>query len=309
MCMRKQKTLKRSVELKGVGIHSGHESRLVLKPAPEDTGIVFILKDGLSNQFIPYHPDYVTDTQNNISVSNGKAVVMTVEHLTAALFAMHVDNCLVECSSSEIPIMDGSSREFIRAILDAGLVDQDKDRMELRVVSPVWSTLDDKFAVMLPSDELRIHYSISFPNSPVGNQVMQMPLNPESFISEVSEARTFGFVEDLDRLREMGLSRGVTMENVQAYSRKEKKLLNGARYDQEPVRHKILDFTGALALLPFDLKGFIICYKSGHTLDVAFMKKIMASLESGRIKPSEGTQDSVYYYTMAEMLDTGKLPA
>src|SRR5271157_4035969 len=118
--MRMQKTLKRNIDFEGIGLHSGHSCRITLKPAPEDTGILFLYKNGSTNQFIPYNVENIVDTQNNISISNGKALIKTVEHLVSALHGCQVDNCIIECLSNEIPILDGSARFFIEGILDAG---------------------------------------------------------------------------------------------------------------------------------------------------------------------------------------------
>ena len=309
--MRKQNTIKSNVEFKGVGLHSGHLSHVIIKPAPEDTGIVFVKKSGQTNQFIPYSVDNVIDTQSNISISNGISTIKTVEHLAASLYALHVDNCLIECSSSEIPIMDGSTIDFANLITGAGIIPQEKYREEFRVFQPVWVTLEDKFLVALPYNGLKMSYTISFPGSPIGTQTYQTEINPEIFLNKLSAARTFGFIEDLESNQKNGLSLGVNFDNVHAFSKKENKALNSQRFEDEPVRHKTVDLLGGLALLNLEMKGFIISYKGGHTLDVLFAKKVIqlingigTSQSSFRYHP-----DSNYYYSMADILELDKTPS
>ncbi len=311
--MRKQNTLKANIEFSGIGLHSGQNSHVLIKPAPEDTGIVFVHRSAQTTQFIPYRADSITDTKNNISISNGKAVVKTVEHLVAGLSACRVDNCLIEISSSEVPIMDGSSREFVEKIRLIGTVPQSKYREEFRVINPVWVTDGDKYLVALPYDGFKLSYTISFPNSPIGTQTYQTDMDGEVFAREISGARTFGFIEDLDAYQKSGLVLGGSYDNVHAFSRKENRSLNAARYNDEPVRHKMLDLVGGLALLPYDLRAFVISYKSGHSLDVRFVRKVMDVL-SGKgvasVRPEDyRALDTNYYYHVADLLDLEKTPS
>jgi len=273
--MRKQNTISKEIYFEGVGLHSGDKVRLTLKPAPVNTGIVFIYNDGKVKEFLPLSVDYVTDTKNNITLSNGRALIKTIEHLTSALFAMKVDNCLIEVSGKEIPVMDGSSRVFVDGIMGAGVIEQDEYKPEFVVISPIWVRNEDKFIVLLPYNGLKVNYTISFPNSPIGTQNYTFEFSTESYIDEISKARTFGFIEDIDNYTKQGLILGANFENVHVFSKKENKCINGSRYDDEPVRHKVLDILGALALLPFDLKGYIISYKGGHQIDVMFARKVI----------------------------------
>lgn len=309
--MRKQNTIQESVEFKGKGLHSGKQSTVVLKPAPEDTGLVFVHKTARDREFIPFTVDNVIDTRNNISIGNGKAIIKTVEHLTAALYGMRVDNCIIECDSTEVPIMDGSSQEFVKGIRKSGVLAQEADKEELKIINPIWVTMDDKFIVALPYQNLKLSYTISFPNSPIGTQTINFHFHTEAFIEHLSEARTFGFVEDIDYLKKNGLVLGGDMENVHVFSKTQNKPLNPARYDDEPVRHKMLDLLGALALLPFDINAFLISYKGGHTLDSMFAKKVM-DMMTGSPKQDHVYRygkDLNYYYTVADILNMEKFPS
>lgn len=302
--MRKQYTLAKAVEFQGKGLHSGKIGTIRLKPAPENTGLVFIYNGKGEKHFIPYTVENVVDTQNNIAVSDGRVVIKTVEHLTAALYGTQIDNCMIEIDTTEVPIMDGSSQEFVNAILSAGRVAQDADKEVLRIVSPVWATIDDKFLVALPSDKLKLSYTINFPNSPIGTQAMSYEFDSGSFTDSISKARTFGFVEDFDTYRKNGLVLGGGFENVQVFSKKENRSITPPRYDDEPVRHKILDLLGALAIFNFDIKAFIISFKGGHTLDIEFAKRVKNLVggmkkEGSVYRPAE---DPSYYFQILDML-------
>ena len=273
--MRKQNTIAKKFEFEGVGLHSGLKSHVVVRPAPENTGIIFLYNDGKQKEFIPFSADYVTDTRNNISISNGRAVVKTVEHLTSALFSMKIDNCIVEINGKEMPILDGSARVFVEKIMEAEILEQSLEKPELVIINPVWVRHEDKFIVVLPYGGLKVNFTISFPNSTIGTQNFMFEYSKENYLKEIAEARTFGFIEDIDEYTRQGLILGANFENVHVFSKKENRCINGSRYNDEPVRHKVLDIFGALALLPFDLKGYIISYRGGHHIDVLFVKKIL----------------------------------
>lgn len=309
--MRTQNTIRKSVVFSGKGLHSGKQSVIKVKPAVENTGIVFEYNYHGEQYFIPYRVDNVVDTQNNIAVSNGQVTIKTVEHLVSALYGLRIDNCVIECSNSEIPIMDGSSSEFVKGLLDAGVQSQDILREELRVMNPLWVNLSDKFIVILPYTGLKLNYTISFPDSPIGTQNFDLEFTSEQYIKHLSGARTFGFIEDLNYYQRQGLVLGGGMDNVHVFSKKENRSLNHPRFENEPVRHKVLDLIGAVALLPFDINGFIISYKGGHTLDVLFAQKLSGILSDMSKKEhvyQYGT-DINYYYSIADFLEMEKFPS
>ncbi len=309
--MRKQQTLKDWIEFKGIGLHSGHVCQIAIKPAPEDTGILFLRSIGQEKDFIPYNAGNIIDTQNNISISNGKTVIKTVEHLVAALYACHIDNCIIECGSKEIPILDGSSRFFAEGIINTGMVEQDRDREEFMVINPIWTTMSDKYIIALPYNGFKISYTIEFPNSPIGTQTLNTEMSTDIFMKNICGARTFGFIEDLDDFKKSGLSRGVNLDNVQVFSKKENKILNSSRYHDEPVRHKILDLLGSLALLNFDIKGFIIAYKGGHTLDVSFAQKLLNIFTKPVSRPLDRYYhgEAGYFFNAGSATDILKIPS
>ncbi len=300
--MRKQNTLQKEIRFEGIGLHTGNKVSLILKPAPVNTGVVFIYNDQKVKEFLPLSIDFVTDTKNNITLNNGRAIIKTIEHLTSALYALKIDNCIVEINGKEVPIMDGSSKIFVDEILKAGIVEQNELKPEFVVINPIWVRHEDKFIVVLPYNGLKINYTISFPNSPIGTQNCTFDFSTEKYIKEISQARTFGFLEDIDEYTKQGLILGANFENVHVFSKKENKCVNGSRYDDEPVRHKILDLIGALALLPFELKGYIISYKGGHHIDTMFIKKVI-ELYKADFKASIPTKREIKYNYLFDFLD------
>jgi|YelNatPaOPRAMG01_1025707.scaffolds.fasta_scaffold00664_12 UDP-3-O-[3-hydroxymyristoyl] N-acetylglucosamine deacetylase len=304
--MRNQNTISKEISFEGSGLHSGKRSKITLKPAPENTGIVFLYNNAGLHEFIPYSPDYVTDTKNNITISNGRVIIKTVEHIASALYGLRIDNCIIEINSTETPIMDGSTKEFVRRIKECGIEKQLALKPEFVIVSPVWIKSEDKFIVILPHNGLKINYTISFPNSPIGTQNLTIEFSEKKYIDEISNARTFGFIEDLDEYYKNGLVLGANFENVHVFSKTENKVINGSRYNDEPVRHKILDLIGALALLPFDLKGYIVSYKGGHGIDVMFVKKILqlfAKKDKEQLKESFYSKNGYTYSNFLKLDD------
>jgi UDP-3-O-[3-hydroxymyristoyl] N-acetylglucosamine deacetylase len=207
--------------------------------------------------------------------------------------------------------MDGSAREFIAGIRNTGITIQEKDRSELRIINPIWVTNEDKFIVALPYNGLKMSYTISFPNSPIGTQSFNLDINEESFIQHLSGARTFGFIEDLDYYRQNGLVLGGGFENVHVFSKKQNKSLNSPRYDDEPVRHKIVDLIGGIAILNMDIKAFIISFKGGHSLDIQFAKKVKTIITglSQHNHIFDYKNDTNYYYPVADLLNLEKIPS
>ncbi|URA10235.1 UDP-3-O-acyl-N-acetylglucosamine deacetylase [Thermospira aquatica] len=298
---RKQKTLRSSVRFEGIGLHTGETSTIEVHPASENTGLVFVTRYKGKDRVLPYTIDYITDTRNNITVSDGVVSYKTVEHMMAALYGLGISNAILEFTGPEMPIMDGSAGPFVEAFMKAGVIEQDAYRPTLRLMESLWVTKEDKFLVGLPFYGLKINYTISFPNSPIGTQTFQLNMVEEEAFSSIFQARTFGFVEDLDYYQKNGLVLGGGFENVHVYSRRENRSVNGARYDDEPVRHKILDLLGALALLPYDLEGFLVSYKGGHALDVDFVRVLSEyAVKTTELQPvfSEG-----YSYQVSTLLN------
>lgn len=269
--MSHQITLAKSIEYTGIGLHSGRDVTIVLNPAPVDTGITFARTD------LPGHPrvkaaaDNVTATMRATTLEDGSAKVFTVEHLLAAFTAMGVDNCLVEISSVEPPVGDGSALPFIRLIEEAGTVAQEALRHYRYVKQATTVRMGDKFITILPYDGLRISFTSVNPHPLLGVQYGDFEITPDVFVKEIAPARTIGFMHEIEALQAQGLALGGSLDNAIVYD--DEKVLTPLRFSDELVRHKILDVIGDLALAGF-VRGHVIAVKSGHSLNTTLAKQI-----------------------------------
>ncbi len=276
--IRFETTLKSAVSIRGVGIHSGKQAKCVLHPAEEGTGISFVRSDCLKNlrseASIKADISRVIRTDMSTTVGNGKTYVSTVEHLLAALRGMGIDNVVVEIDGPEIPILDGSATVFCEAVLAAGYVVQAKPRKSLRVLKTVQVSAGDKWVQLKPSTGFEIQSAIEFAHPVIGRQQFSYHSGVD-FFGELSAARTFGFLKDVQALQERGLAKGGSLDNAVVLD--DYRVLNaeGLRFADEFARHKVLDAIGDFALLGMPLLGAIELSKSGHELHVLAMKKLL----------------------------------
>lgn len=275
--MIRQRTLQREVTATGVGLHTGEKVRLVLAPAAADSGIVFRRIDLDPAVEIEANPYAVGDTRLSSCLVKGGVRVSTVEHLMSALAGLGVDNVRVDLTGPEIPILDGSSAPFVYLIQSAGIEAQSTPKRFVRVLSPVEVRQGDKFVRFDPFEGYRLDFSIDF-NHPAfdsaGNHVV-IDFAGSSYVKEVSRARTFGFMSDVEMMRSQGLALGGSLNN--AIVMDEYRILNadGLRYANEFVKHKILDAIGDLYLLGHPVIGSYTAYKSGHALNNALLRKLL----------------------------------
>ena len=271
----KQKTLLKPVELQGVGLHSGKNVVVKICPAEANSGIVFRRTDHHNGHaIIPANFQNVTKTTLGTTISNKYGVeVATVEHLMAALWGAGVDNALIEISCGEVPIMDGSSEPFIEAINSVGLQTQDAQRKTIRIKEEIKVGDDFKSAILRPSDSFRIKFDIEFAGSAIGRQYAAFDFKNTTF-EEVSRARTFGFKHDIDYMRANGLGLGGSLENAIVVD--DDKIMNaeGLRFDDEFVRHKVLDSIGDLYLAGH-IQGEFEGNKSGHQINNQLLRAVM----------------------------------
>ncbi|NLG60149.1 MAG: UDP-3-O-acyl-N-acetylglucosamine deacetylase [Gammaproteobacteria bacterium] len=276
--MPKQRTLKNIIRATGVGLHSGEKVYLTLRPAPVDTGIVFRRVDLDPVVEIPARGDLVTETMLCTGLSRGEGKVMTVEHLMSALAGLGIDNLYVDLSAAEVPIMDGSSGPFVFLLQSAGIVEQDALKKFMRITRPVEVRDGDKIARFEPYDGFRLGFTIEFnhPAIPVSESRAEVEFSTEAYIREVSRARTFGFMRDLEFMRERNLGLGGSMDNAIVLD--EFRVLNedGLRYANEFVRHKILDAIGDLYLAGYPILGAFEGFKSGHALNNKLVRALLA---------------------------------
>ncbi len=276
--MLRQRTLKNVIRATGVGLHSGEKVFLTLRPAPVDTGIVFRRVDLDPVVEVPASAELVTETTLCTGLSCGPAKIQTVEHLLSALAGLGVDNIYVELSAAEVPIMDGSSGPFVFLLQSAGILEQEAPKRFIRIRHPVEVRDGDKVARFEPYDGFRLDFTVQFdhPAIPASQSRAVVEFSTANYIQEVSRARTFGFMRDLEYMRERNLGLGGSMDNAIVLD--EFRVLNddGLRYADEFVRHKILDAVGDLYLAGHPIIGSYVGYKSGHALNNKLVRALLA---------------------------------
>ena len=279
--MNAQRTLRRSVSCTGIGLHSGNKVTLSLKPAPADYGIRFQRSD-LGGLEIPATVTHLGGIQYQTGLTREAVSVETVEHLLAALTALGIDNVIVELNHPEVPIMDGSAAPFVYLILnEAGVKRLTAPRRYLKVLRPISLTHGDKRIALYPSDHFKVTYSISFDHPMLRHQTRTMQITEESFIEEIAPARTFGFLKEVEMLRQNGLALGGSLENAIVLG--ETGALNALRFEDEFVRHKILDVIGDMALVGYPIVGHLVAHRGGHALHTAFASKLLEESDAWRL--------------------------
>lgn len=275
--MVRQRTLKQAVRAAGIGLHSGTRVFMSLLPAGPDTGILFRRVDLSPPVEIPADAELVRETMLSSNLVKDGAKVGTVEHLMSALAGLGIDNCVVELSAAETPIMDGSSSPFVFLIQSAGIHEQDAPKKFVRIKQPVQVQDGDKFARFEPFDGFRLSFSVEFkhPVFKSGVQSAVVDFSSTSYVQEVARARTFGFMRELDQLRANNLGLGASLDNVVALD--EFRIVNqdGLRYEDELVRHKILDAIGDLYLIGHSIIGAYTAHKSGHALNNKLLRALL----------------------------------
>ena len=275
-----QCTLKQAVALTGVGLHSGVETQVRILPAPVDTGRIFIRTDLPNQPPISAEVKAVTQTLLSTELAAGDATVRTVEHVLAALIGMGIDNVQIEVSGPELPLLDGSARLWVEAIAAAGRETQGGIRQTWIIDHPVWVRDQDAFVVAMPAAETRLTYGIDFELSAIGNQWFSWSPETQSFAEEVAPARTFGLAHQIDYLRQQGLIKGGSLENALVCDR-DGWINPPLRFENEPVRHKLLDLIGDLSLLGPLPTAHVMAYKASHTLHVQLAKALSSQKTSG----------------------------
>ncbi len=272
--MRLQRTIRQTISFEGIGLHTGRQAKVTLRPAPKDTGIAFMRTD--KSIAFKATVDSVTDTAFATTIGSNGVTIRTVEHLLSALAGIGIDNITVEVEGPEIPIFDGSSKDLISVIVDAGIEEQHKERPFMRIKRPFLFEDGHSRVAVLPYNGTRISYSIFYSHFGVGEQTNSLDITEDTFIHEIASARTFGFFKDIEYLRLNGLAKGGSLDNAIVLG--EHGILNssGLRFKDEFVRHKVLDIIGDFSLIGFPIYGHIIVNKSGHSTNIRFLKKIMA---------------------------------
>ncbi|PPD18171.1 MAG: UDP-3-O-[3-hydroxymyristoyl] N-acetylglucosamine deacetylase [Methylotenera sp.] len=280
--MLKQRTLKKQISATGVGLHNGEKVTLTLKPAAIDTGIVFKRADLPGAPTIQAQPDAVRDTRMCSALEHNSARVSTVEHLMSALAGLGVDNVMIEVTASEIPIMDGSAGPFIYLLQQAGVVEQPSAKKFIRIKKLIEVKEADKWVKFEPYHGFKMDFTIDFAHPVFENSGSNVKIDfkDNSYIKEISRARTFGFMHEVEYLRANGLARGGSLDNAIVLD--EYRILNrdGLRYEDEFAKHKVLDAIGDLYMLGHPLLGAFTAYKSGHALNNALLIALLADADA-----------------------------
>ena len=299
--MLNQRTLKNSIRATGVGLHTGKKVLMTLRPALPDTGIVFRRTDLDHPVDIKAHAENVGDTTMGTTLHRGEVKVSTVEHLLSALAGLGIDNALVEVSAGEVPIMDGSAGPFVFLLQSAGIEEQKAPKRFTRILESLQVDDGDKWARFDPYDGFKVNFEIEFnhPTFKKHSQVASMDFSTTSFLREVSRARTFGFMRDLESLRARNLALGGTMDNAIVLD--DYRVLNedGLRYEDEFVKHKILDAIGDLYLLGHSLIGEFSGYKSGHGLNNKLLRTLIDRHSAWQEVTFESLADAPISYVAA----------
>jgi UDP-3-O-[3-hydroxymyristoyl] N-acetylglucosamine deacetylase len=270
--MHSQRTIRRSISCAGIGLHSGTKVTLSLKPAAANSGVRFRRAD-LGGLEVPATVQHVGGINYATGLTRDAVKVDTVEHLLAALVSLGIDNVIVELNSPEVPIMDGSAAPFIYLIQEAGVKQLPAARRYLKVLRPMSLSRGDKRIALYPSDHFKVTYSIAFDHPLLRHQSRTVRITPESFVEDIAPARTFTFLKEVEMLRQQGLALGGSLENAVVIG-DTGVLNNGLRFDDEFVRHKILDVIGDMALIGYPVIGHLVALRGGHALHTAFAAQV-----------------------------------
>jgi len=297
-----QKTIEKQVRIEGIGLHTGEKSTLILKPAPPDTGIIFIRKDIENSEPVKVDIENLLDTNRfprRTSIGNDRFQIHTIEHLLSALYAMEIDNIFVEIYGSECPGLDGSSFGFVELIKEGGIKQYNEEKDIFYLKEPIYISENSSHIIALPSKEFKISYTLDYPNTLINSQFASFVITPEIYEKEISPARTFCLKEEIDILRNMGLGKGSTYQNTLIID-KDKVINNEFRFSDEPVRHKISDLIGDIALLGKYLVAHIIGIKSGHSINTKLIRKIKELIKKEKIS---GVGSPVYTSISSNQLE------
>lgn len=275
--MIKQRTLNNVIKATGIGVHSGDMVMLTLRPAPVNTGIVFRRVDLKEPIEIPARVEFVGETTLSTSLARDGVKIATVEHLLSAFAGLAIDNAYVDVTASELPIMDGSAGPFVFLIQSAGVREQNAPKRFIRIKKPIAVSRDDKWAKLKPHHGFKVEFQIDFdhPLFQAANSKAAFAFSSTSYIKEVSRARTFGFLSDYEKIRALNLAKGSSLRNAVIID--DYRILNedGLRYEDEFVKHKVLDAIGDLYLLGSNIIGLFQGHKSGHALNSALLRELL----------------------------------
>ena len=292
-----QRTIKKSVEVVGIGLHKGEPIRVRLEPLGVDSGIVFYRDDIATS--IPLSPDSVVDTQMATVIGNKNATVSTIEHFLSAIYAYGIDNLRVVIDGNEMPVMDGSAISFILLLDEAGIEMQNKAKKIIRVKKEITVRDGDKYATLKPSRNPSFNFDIDFSHRAIGKQSFNFKFSKSDFINDISRARTFGFIKDIQYLQSINLALGASLNN--AIGLDDTKILNpeGLRFENEFVRHKILDAMGDMMVLGHNILGDYSSFAGSHKLNSMLTKELLKSSANYEIVALDKVKSRVFAKSFA----------
>ena len=273
--MRFETTIQRPVEARGIGLHSGVSVSIRVLPAPVSTGIVFVRTD-LDNFLIPASWRHVARVSYATSLMRQGVLISTTEHLLSVFYSCGIDNAYIEINNLEVPILDGSGLPFLQLIKEAGVRHYRRKRRYLRIRRPITVEDRSKRISILPDDSFRLTCEIRYDHPMVGRQSLEMEVTPDRYADEIAPARTFGFLYELDQMRNMGLIRGASLDNAVCFDRDTVMNPDGMRFPDECCRHKALDLIGDLALIGKPLLGHVIAERAGHAMHAQLVSRLMS---------------------------------
>jgi len=269
----KNKTIKNQIKISGVGVHSGKNVNLILKPAAENYGLKFIRTD-LNNAEVPVARENLISGSRATILMHNNVKILTPEHLMASLYAFGINNLIIEIDAEEVPIMDGSAKNFVDCLATAGVIEYQNKKEPLVITKPIFIKENDAYILGLPNDKLSLTYLLELNKTFIKEQILSLDFNYQNFLKEIAGARTFGFYSEYQALLEKGLAKGASAENTLVIG--EDKYLSDLRFKNELVRHKILDLIGDLAIINRPILGSIISLKGGHSLNSQFIQKSLS---------------------------------
>ena len=296
-----QSTLKRKIQFSGVGVHNGRAVSMIIEPADVDTGIVFERTDIKDNNLINAVIDNVVDATLCTKIKNNFGIsVSTIEHLMAAFNALNIDNAIVKINSSELPALDGSSYEYIKKMLDSGIITQNKNRKFFKILKKVEVRKGNRSVSIVPSENLSINISINYPNTIIGRSNYFYTHSQDNFIRNLSMARTYTLFEDIEKMRTAGLAIGGNLNNAVVVDKFEILNPEGLRFEKEFVKHKTLDCIGDFYLLGMPLIGNVNCFAPGHRLNQLLLKEILKDKDNYRIEDTTSSNNSDTFFDLVE---------
>jgi UDP-3-O-[3-hydroxymyristoyl] N-acetylglucosamine deacetylase len=287
----RQRTIKKAVEVVGIGLHKGVPVSLKLEPMPENSGITFYRND--KGVTIPLGIESVVDTKMATVIGKDGTVVSTIEHLMSAITAFGIDNLRIILDNDEVPIMDGSAISFCLLLKEAGILEQNENKKFIKIKKEVEVAVDGKYAKVIPSEDTSYAFKINFDHPAIGEQYYRFKFSTQNYIDEIAKARTFGFLKEVQYLRSIGLALGGSLDNAIVLD--DKKILNeNLRYNDEFVRHKILDAMGDMRLLGYNIIGSYDAFSSGHHVNHLLTKEIFANSQNYEIVTVNSKEERVF---------------